>query len=137
MSPEVDKTEEEWRQDLSPSQYQVLRQTGTEPPFSGKYVHNHDDGTYRCAGCGAVLFSSGTKFDSGSGWPSFYQPEDEDNIERIVDKSHFMTRTEVRLQALRRAPRPRLRRRAEANGRAVLHQQSRPGVRSRGRGGSR
>jgi peptide-methionine (R)-S-oxide reductase len=95
MSPEVQKTDEEWRQELSPEQYQVLRQAGTERPFSGKYVHNHDDGTYRCGGCGAVLFSSGTKFDSGSGWPSFYKPEDEDNIELRVDKSHFMTRTEV------------------------------------------
>ena len=95
MSPEVQKTDEEWRQELSPEQYQVLRKAGTERPFSGKYVHNHDDGTYRCAGCGAVLFSSGTKFDSGSGWPSFYKPEDEENIERVVDKSHFMTRTEV------------------------------------------
>jgi len=96
MSPQVDKTEEEWRQELSPAQYQVLRKAGTEPPFSGTFVHNHDDGTYRCAGCGAVLFSSGTKFDSGSGWPSFWQPEDEANIERIVDKSHGMIRTEVR-----------------------------------------
>jgi peptide-methionine (R)-S-oxide reductase len=96
MSPEVDKTDEEWRQDLSPAQYDVLRKAGTEAPFSGKFVHNHDDGTYRCAGCGAVLFSSGTKFDSGSGWPSFWQPQDEANIERIVDKGHGMIRTEVR-----------------------------------------
>jgi peptide-methionine (R)-S-oxide reductase len=95
MSPQVDKTDEQWREELSPEQFQVLRQAGTERPFSGKYVHNHDDGTYRCAGCGAVLFSSGTKFDSGSGWPSFWKPEDEENIERRVDKSHFMTRTEV------------------------------------------
>ena len=95
MSPEVSKTEEEWRQELSPEQYEVLRRAGTERPFSGKYVHNHDDGTYRCAGCGAVLFSSGTKFDSGSGWPSFYKPEDEENVERRTDSSHGMTRTEV------------------------------------------
>ena len=95
MSPEVSKTDEQWRQELSPEQYEVLRQAGTERPFSGKYVHNHDDGTYTCAGCGAVLFSSGTKFDSGSGWPSFWQPEDEANIERRVDKSHFMTRVEI------------------------------------------
>ena len=95
MSSEVQKTDEEWRQELSPEQYQVLRQAGTERPFSGKYVHNHDDGTYRCAGCGAVLFSSGTKFDSGSGWPSFYKAEDEENIERHTDSSHGMVRTEV------------------------------------------
>jgi peptide-methionine (R)-S-oxide reductase len=95
MSPEVNKTDEQWRQELSPEQYQVLRNAGTERPFTGKYVHNHDDGTYRCAGCGAVLFSSGTKFDSGSGWPSFYQPEDEENIELRTDKSHGMVRTEV------------------------------------------
>ena len=95
MSPEVSKIDEQWRQELSPEQYEVLRQAGTERPFSGKYVHNHDDGTYTCAGCGAVLFSSGTKFDSGSGWPSFWQPEDEANIERRVDKSHFMTRVEI------------------------------------------
>jgi peptide-methionine (R)-S-oxide reductase len=95
MSPEVNKTDEEWRQELSPEQYEVLRRSGTERPFSGKYVHNHDDGTYRCAGCGAVLFSSGTKFDSGSGWPSFYKPEDEENVERRTDSSHGMTRTEV------------------------------------------
>jgi peptide-methionine (R)-S-oxide reductase len=95
MSPEVNKTDDQWRQELSPEQFQVLREAGTERPFSGKYVHNHDDGTYRCAGCGAVLFSSGTKFDSGSGWPSFWKPEDEENVERRVDKGHFMTRTEV------------------------------------------
>jgi peptide-methionine (R)-S-oxide reductase len=95
MSPEVNKTDEEWRQELSPEQYEVLRRSGTERPFSGKYVHNHDDGTYRCAGCGAVLFSSGTKFESGSGWPSFYKPEDEENVERRTDSSHGMTRTEV------------------------------------------
>ena len=95
MSPEVNKTDEQWRQELSPEQYEVLRQAGTERPFTGKYVQNHDDGTYRCAGCGAVLFSSGTKFDSGSGWPSFYKPEDEENIERRTDSSHGMVRTEV------------------------------------------
>jgi peptide-methionine (R)-S-oxide reductase len=95
MSPEVSKTDEEWRQELSPEQYEVLRKAGTERPFSGKYVHNHDDGTYRCAGCGAVLFSSGTKFESGSGWPSFYKPEDEENIERRTDSSYGMVRTEV------------------------------------------
>ena len=99
MSPEVNKTDEEWRQELSPSQYQVLRKAGTEPPFSGKFVHNHDDGTYRCAGCGAVLFSSGTKFDSGSGWPSFFEPTEEDAVETEVDDTHGMRRIEVRCAA--------------------------------------
>jgi len=92
----VEKTDEEWRQQLTPEQYQVLRQAGTERPFSGKYVHNHDDGTYRCAGCGAVLFSSGTKFDSGSGWPSFTRPIEKAHVVEKVDRSLWMTRTEVR-----------------------------------------
>lgn len=95
MSPEVNKTDEEWRQELSPEQYEVLRRAGTERPFSGKYVHNHDDGTYRCAGCGAVLFSSGTKFDSGSGWPSFWQPAKAENVASESDDSYGMRRTEV------------------------------------------
>jgi peptide-methionine (R)-S-oxide reductase len=95
VSHDVEKTDEQWMSKLSPAQYQVLRQQGTEPPFSGRYVHHHEDGTYRCAGCGAVLFSSGTKFDSGTGWPSFYRPEDEENIETRRDTSHGMLRTEV------------------------------------------
>ena len=95
MSRDVDKTDEEWRSELSPAQYQVLRQQGTEPPFSGRYVHNHEDGTYRCAGCGAVLFSSGTKFDSGTGWPSFYAPISEENVGTEEDNSLWMRRTEV------------------------------------------
>jgi peptide-methionine (R)-S-oxide reductase len=96
MEPEVQKTDEEWRAQLSPEQYEVLRHAGTERPWSGKYVHNHDDGTYRCAGCGAVLFDSGTKFESGSGWPSFYEPAVADAVELIEDRSHGMIRTEVR-----------------------------------------
>ena len=95
MSPDVQKTDEDWRKELAPDQYQVLRCQGTEPPFSGRLLHNKEDGTYRCAGCGAVLFSSGTKFDSGSGWPSFYQPQDKDNVEERTDSSHGMVRTEV------------------------------------------
>jgi peptide-methionine (R)-S-oxide reductase len=95
VSRDVEKTDEQWSSELSPAQYQVLRKQGTEPPFSGRYVHHHEDGTYRCAGCGAVLFSSGTKFDSGTGWPSFYRPEDEQNIETRRDTSHGMVRTEV------------------------------------------
>jgi peptide-methionine (R)-S-oxide reductase len=95
MGRDVEKTDEDWRKELAPGQYQVLRGQGTEPPFSGKYVNNHDDGTYTCAGCGAVLFRSDTKFDSGSGWPSFYKPEDSDNVELHEDRSHGMARTEV------------------------------------------
>jgi peptide-methionine (R)-S-oxide reductase len=95
MSPEVQKTDEEWRQELSPEQYEVLRRAGTERPFSGKYVHNHDDGSYRCAGCGAVLFRSETKFDSHCGWPSFYEASAEDDVVLREDRSHGMIRTEV------------------------------------------
>ena len=96
MAPEVTKTDEEWHAQLSPEQYEVLRQAGTERPWSGKYVNNHDDGTYRCAACGAVLFDSATKFESGSGWPSFFEPAVAEAVELIEDRSHGMTRTEVR-----------------------------------------
>ena len=96
MAPEVTKTEEEWRAELSPAQYEVLREKGTERPFTGRYVTNHDDGTYRCAACGAVLFDSATKFESGSGWPSFFEPAVAEAVELIEDRSHGMSRTEVR-----------------------------------------
>jgi peptide-methionine (R)-S-oxide reductase len=96
MAREVEKSDEEWRRDLSPEQFEVLRLAGTERPWSGKYVHNHDDGTYRCAGCGAVLFDSSTKFESGSGWPSFYEPAVAEAVETVEDSSHGMVRTEVR-----------------------------------------
>ncbi len=96
MSREVEKSDAEWKAELSPEQYQVLRRAGTEAPWSGKYVRNHDDGTYRCAGCGAVLFDSGTKFESGSGWPSFFEPAVAEAVELIEDRSHGMARTEVR-----------------------------------------
>jgi peptide-methionine (R)-S-oxide reductase len=89
------RTEEEWKQVLTPEQYEVLRQAGTEPPFTGEYVHNHEDGSYRCAGCGAMLFSSDTKFDSGTGWPSFFEPAVAENIETRSDNAHGMIRTEV------------------------------------------
>ena len=91
----VEKSDEEWREQLTPEQYQVLRHQATERPFSGKYVENHDDGTYRCAGCGTVLFMSGTKFDSGSGWPSFTEPANTEAVELRPDHSHGMVRTEV------------------------------------------
>jgi peptide-methionine (R)-S-oxide reductase len=92
---EVTKTDDEWRQELTPERYEVLRRKGTEPPFTGTYVHNNDDGTYRCAGCGAELFRSDTKFESGTGWPSFYQPIAKQNVRTETDRSFFMTRTEV------------------------------------------
>ena len=88
-------SDEQWRSRLSPDRYQVLRQAATEPPWSGEYVHNHDDGTYRCAGCGTVLFDSATKFDSGSGWPSFSEPAVAEAVELRRDTSHGMVRTEV------------------------------------------
>jgi peptide-methionine (R)-S-oxide reductase len=96
MASESTKSDEEWRAQLSPDQYQVLRRSGTERPWSGKHVQNHDDGTYRCAGCGAVLFDSATKFESGTGWPSFYEPTVAEAVELIEDRAHGMVRTEVR-----------------------------------------
>ncbi len=89
------KTDEEWKKELTPEQYAVARQCGTEPPFTGKYWNLHDDGTYHCVCCHAELFSSGTKFESGSGWPSFYAPMDEKNLKTIEDVSHGMRRIEV------------------------------------------
>ena len=89
------KSEEEWKKKLRPEQYRILREKGTEPPFSGKYVHAKDKGMYKCAGCGAELFSSDAKFDSGTGWPSFTEPANLENVELREDKSHGMTRKEV------------------------------------------
>jgi peptide-methionine (R)-S-oxide reductase len=88
-------TEGQWRARLDPERYEVLRRAATEPPWSGEYVHNHADGSYRCAGCGAVLFDSSTKFDSGSGWPSFYEPAVAEAVELRPDTSHGTVRTEV------------------------------------------
>ena len=92
---EIAKTDEEWRQELSPEQYEVLRQAGTERAFTGKYWDVKDDGVYRCAGCGAELFDADTKFDSGSGWPSFTEPKVAEAIETRDDSSFGMRRTEV------------------------------------------
>lgn len=91
----VEKTEDQWKAELTPEQYQVLRRKGTERPFTGKYVSNHDDGSYCCAGCGAVLFDSCTKFDSGTGWPSFTSPAVADAVVLHQDRSYGMVRTEV------------------------------------------
>ena len=91
----IEKTDEQWREELTPDQYAVLRQQATEPAFTGKYVHVKDDGMYHCAGCGVSLFSSDTKFESGTGWPSFYEPAVAEAVELRTDMSHGMIRTEV------------------------------------------
>jgi len=90
------KSDAEWRQSLTPEQYRILRQAGTEPPFTGALLSVKDKGAFRCAGCGAALFSSDSKYDSGSGWPSFTEPLDQAAIEERQDSSHGMRRTEVR-----------------------------------------
>jgi peptide-methionine (R)-S-oxide reductase len=92
---EMNLTDEQWRARLTPEQYEVLRRHATERPFTGDYVNVKDDGTYRCAGCGAELFSSDTKFESGTGWPSFYEPAVAENVELRDDSSLGMRRTEV------------------------------------------
>jgi peptide-methionine (R)-S-oxide reductase len=92
----IEKGDEEWREKLTPQQYRVLRQKGTEAPFTGQYWNEHAAGVYRCAACGNPLFDSATKFDSGTGWPSFYEPIESTNVETEEDRSLFMRRTEVR-----------------------------------------
>ncbi|HSS96574.1 MAG TPA: peptide-methionine (R)-S-oxide reductase MsrB [Terriglobales bacterium] len=96
MSDKVNKTDQEWKEQLSPEQYQVTRQCGTERAFSGKYWNTKDKGTYNCVCCGEPLFTSETKFDSGTGWPSFYEPVQEGAVATHTDKSYGMARTEVR-----------------------------------------
>jgi len=93
---EIERTEEEWRAALTPEQYEVLRRAGTERPWSGKYVDEHSNGTYHCAACGAELFDAATKYESGSGWPSFFRAKDAAAVELIEDRTHGMLRTEVR-----------------------------------------
>jgi peptide-methionine (R)-S-oxide reductase len=91
----VERTEEEWREELTPEEYEVLRRHGTEAPFTGKYVYSKESGTYRCAACGNELFSSDAKFDSGTGWPSFTEPAVAEAVETYEDVSHRMARIEV------------------------------------------
>src|SRR5438045_3394479 len=88
-------TEDEWKQKLTPEQYAVLREKGTDAPFAGSLVNNHETGDYMCAACGTKLFDSGTKFESGSGWPSFYDPANAEAVKLVEDSSHGMQRTEV------------------------------------------
>ena len=95
MSTNVSKTDQEWREQLTPEQYEVLRRKGTEQAFSGEYVHSKADGSYHCAACGAELFNSKAKFDSGTGWPSFACPVDAGNVAEETDVSHGTRRTEV------------------------------------------
>jgi peptide-methionine (R)-S-oxide reductase len=95
MSTEVQKTEQQWREELSPAEYDVLRRKGTERPFTGEYVNCHDDGIYRCRACGAELFRSTSKFNSGTGWPSFTEPAIAESVDLHVDRGHGMVRTEV------------------------------------------
>lgn len=91
----IEKTDAEWRAQLTPEQYYITRQKGTEPAFSGALYRNHEDGAYHCVACGAELFKSDTKFESGSGWPSFWLPADQSAIETHEDNSHGMRRIEV------------------------------------------
>jgi peptide-methionine (R)-S-oxide reductase len=95
LSDPIKKSDAEWREQLSPEQFQVARQCGTEPPFTGMYWDCHDKGMYRCVCCDSALFNSSAKFDSGSGWPSFWQPEQDDNLLIRRDTSHGMVRDEV------------------------------------------
>jgi peptide-methionine (R)-S-oxide reductase len=95
MTKRIEKTDEEWKRELTPEQYRIMREKGTERAFTGEYYHNHDSGMYRCAACGTELFPSDTKFESGSGWPSFFAPADENNVKTETDSSHGMQRTEV------------------------------------------
>jgi peptide-methionine (R)-S-oxide reductase len=95
MGTKVTKSEQEWREQLTPEQYEITREKGTERAFTGEYHDSKQEGMYRCVCCGNELFSSDAKFDSGTGWPSFYEPVDDENVSTAADNSHFMRRTEV------------------------------------------
>jgi len=95
MSKKIEKTEEEWKKELTPEQYYVCRNKGTEPPFTGQYYNSKQPGIFKCVACGNELFDSTTKYESGTGWPSFYQPIAQENVETEDDHTHGMRRTEV------------------------------------------
>ena len=95
MIAKINKSESEWKQELTSEEFEILRKKGTERAFTGEFWDHHEDGTYTCAACGQRLFASGTKFESGSGWPSFYQPTTEDNVKVVKDNSYGMVREEV------------------------------------------
>ena len=116
-------TDAEWRERLTPEQYEVTRQAGTERAFTGEYWDCHEDGTYTCVCCGEPLFSSETKFESGTGWPSFWTPVNEEAIDEQTDSIHGMVAHRGPLRQLRRPPRPRVPGRPPADRAAVLHQQ--------------
>ncbi|HET9441099.1 MAG TPA: peptide-methionine (R)-S-oxide reductase MsrB [Longimicrobiales bacterium] len=95
MVERVKKSEEEWKRELTPEKYHIMREKGTEAPGTGEYYHNHEEGMYRCAACGTELFSSDTKYESGSGWPSFFAPVENENVKTAQDNSYGMRRTEI------------------------------------------
>ena len=95
MAEKLEKTDKEWREELDPDRFHILREKGTERAFAGEYWNDHRPGVYRCAGCGSELFASDTKFDSRTGWPSFYEPIAPDAVEAEEDRAFFMSRTEV------------------------------------------
>lgn len=95
MTKRVEKSDREWKNELTPAEYKIIREKGTEPPFTGEYCDTKDPGVYRCRACGTPLFSSETKYDSGSGWPSFSEPMVGENVREEGDRSHQMHRTEV------------------------------------------
>ena len=99
MTTKIEKSKEEWKEQLTPEQYQITREKGTERPFTGEYYQNKEEGVYRCVCCGTELFSSETKYDSGSGWPSFWDPIAKENVDMKDDYSHLMHRTEVMCSA--------------------------------------
>ncbi|MGR6466341.1 peptide-methionine (R)-S-oxide reductase MsrB [Rhizobium sp. PAMB 3182] len=96
VRPKITKSDTEWREELSPEQYRILREAGTERAFTGPFWNSHENGLYRCAGCNEPLFYSDTKFDSGCGWPSYFEPVSEDAVIELRDTSHGMVRTEIR-----------------------------------------